>query len=98
MKRYSVTVKENSWLARIAAAKLRSKSVAIVVGSTVHLYNASEQQFLQNEKWLRHELCHVRQYRQNGYTVFVIKYIWQSIKKGYYNNIFEVQARLAEEL
>jgi Domain of unknown function (DUF4157) len=98
VKRYSVVIKEGSWLARIAAAKLGSKSVAMVLGSTIHLHNTSKQEFLQNEKWLKHELCHVRQYKQQGYKLFILKYLWQSFKNGYYNNAFEAAARAAEEL
>jgi hypothetical protein len=90
------TIKENSLLARIAAWKLNTSSVAIVFGSTIHLWNCSKQEFLQNEKWVKHELCHVRQYKQHGYWGFILKYLWESLQKGYYNNRFEVEAREAE--
>lgn len=93
-----IRVKENSWLAKIAAAKLRSSSVAIVLGNTIHLCNTSKQDFLQNQRWLKHELCHIRQFKQHGFLPFILKYLWQSIKSGYYNNRFEVQARAAENL
>lgn len=92
------TIKENSWIARIAAWKLKSHSVAIVVGSTIHLHNSSSAEFLKNEKWLKHELCHIHQYRQHGLVGFIVKYLWESIRKGYYNNKFEVEARAASEL
>ena len=92
------TIKENSWVARIAAWKLKSHSVAIVFGSAIHLWNSSKEEFLQNEKWLKHELCHIRQYKQHGYLGFIIKYLWESVKKGYYNNKIEVEAREAENL
>ncbi|MES2849737.1 MAG: DUF4157 domain-containing protein [Bacteroidota bacterium] len=91
------TIKENSWLAKIAARKLKTSSVAIVFGSTIHLWNSSKEDFLSNKKWLKHELCHVRQYKQHGYVGFIIKYLWESLRKGYYNNKFEVEAREAEE-
>lgn len=93
-----IRVKENSWLAKIAAAKLRSSSVAIVIGNTIHLYNTTQEDFLQNQRWLKHELCHIRQYKQHGFLLFIGKYLWQSIKNGYHNNPFEVQARAAENL
>jgi hypothetical protein len=93
-----IRIKENSWLAKIAAAKLRSSSVAIVLGNTIHICNTSKQDFLQNERWLKHELCHIRQFKQHGFLPFILKYLWQSIKKGYYNNSFEVEARAAENL
>ncbi|MBL0357736.1 MAG: DUF4157 domain-containing protein [Chitinophagaceae bacterium] len=91
------TIKEHSWIARIAAWKLKSRSVAIVVGSTIHLHNSSAADFLKNERWLKHELCHIRQYQQHGYIGFIIKYLWESLLSGYYNNKFEVEARKAEE-
>lgn len=92
------TIKENSWIARIAAWKLKSHAVAIVIGSTVHLHNSSKENFLNNQRWLKHELCHIRQYRQHGFAGFIIKYLWESLKKGYYNNRFEVEARQAETM
>ena len=91
------TIKENSWVAKIAASKLRASSVAIVFGSTIHLWNSSKSAFLKNERWVKHELCHIRQYKQHGYLGFIAKYLWESLRKGYYNNKFEVEAREAEE-
>ena len=85
-------------LAKVAAWKLRSSSVAIVLGKTIHLYNVNSEEFLSNERWVKHELCHIQQFRQYGYVVFIVKYLWESIRKGYYNNKFEVAARAAEEL
>lgn len=88
-------IKENSKFAKIAAKKLRSDKAAIVIGKTIHLYNTSKQDFLKDEKWVKHELCHVKQFQQNGYLSFIIKYLWESIKHGYYNNKFEAEARKA---
>lgn len=98
LEKINFLIKENSWLAKIAARKLGSQSVAMVLGKTIHLYNTAKEDFLQNEKWVKHELCHVQQYRQHGFIGFIVKYVWESIHKGYYNNKFEVQARAAEEL
>lgn len=89
-------VKENSWIAKIAAIKLRTHSVAMVLGKTIHLHNASKEEFLQNERWLKHELCHIRQFKRYGYLSFLIRYLWESILKGYHNNKYEVEARAAE--
>ena len=74
-----------------------SGSVAMVLGKTIHLHNISEKDFLNNERLLKHELCHVRQYQQHGFLGFIIKYLWETMRKGYYNNKFEVEARQAEE-
>lgn len=89
-------IKEKSILARIAAWKLKSKGAAIVFGKTIHLHNISRDQFLQNTRLMRHELCHVRQYQQHGFFPFLFKYLVESIRKGYTNNRFEVEARNAE--
>jgi len=90
-------IKENSLLAKIAAKKLRTPGVAIVLGKTIHLHNTTKKEFLQNAKWVKHELCHVQQFKQYGIFMFVIKYLYESIKVGYYNNKYEVAAREAED-
>ena len=89
-------VKENSWVAKLAAKKLGTHSVAIVLGKTIHLCNMGKISFLQNEKWLKHELCHIRQFQKYGFVSFIGRYLWESIKKGYYNNKYEVEARESE--
>lgn len=89
-------IKENSWMARIAAYKLNAASVAMVLGHTIHLHNTTKEVFLQNSQWLKHELCHVRQFEQHGFFTFLIKYLLESIRNGYYNNKYEVEARQAE--
>jgi predicted SprT family Zn-dependent metalloprotease len=94
----SYRVKEKSWIARIAAWKLNATGVAIVFGNTIHLYNTTREDFLRNDCWLKHELCHVRQYREHGFFGFIWKYLLESIRHGYYNNKFEVEARQAELL
>jgi hypothetical protein len=91
-----VSIKENSWIARIAAKKLKSSTVAIVIGNTIHLHNTTKSDFLLNEKWVKHELCHIAQYRQYGTFNFIIMYLWESLKNGYFKNKFEEAARRAE--
>lgn len=98
MANENFTIKENSWLANLAAKKLGTDAVAMVLGSTIYLYNTSREEFLQNEKWVKHELCHIRQFKQHGYVIFIIKYLWESLRKGYYNNKYEAEARQAENL
>ena len=90
-------IKENSILAKIAARKLKSKKAAIVFGKTIYLHNISREHFLSDTRLMRHELCHVRQYQQYGFLPFLFKYLVESIRKGYTNNRFEVEARAAEK-
>ena len=89
-------IKENSWIAKLAAAKLRSTRVAIVIGKTIHLHNTPKQDFLQNKTWLKHELRHIQQFKEHGFFNFIIKYLWENARKGYYNNKYEKEARDAE--
>ncbi|MBC7826843.1 MAG: DUF4157 domain-containing protein [Chitinophagaceae bacterium] len=89
-------IKENSFIARIAAWKLRSTQIAIVIGNTIHLHNTSRGEFLSNECWLNHEMEHIRQYRKHGFIPFVVSYLIESLTNGYFNNKYEVAARAAE--
>ncbi len=90
------SIKENSLIAKLAAMKLKSKRVAIVIGKTIHLHNISKHEFSKDERWVKHELCHLRQFQQNGFVSFILKYLWERIKHGYNNNKYEIEARKAE--
>lgn len=90
-------IHENSWLAALAAFKLRSKRVAITMGNHIFLWNADRKTFLDTESWLKHELCHVRQFRHYGFFTFLWLYLIESVRKGYWENKFEKEARLAEQ-
>ena len=93
-----ISIKGNSWIAKLAAKRLKVSRIAIVLGKTIHLHNTTQQQFLNDERWVKHELCHVQQFKRNGYFCFIIKYFLESMSKGYYNNKYEVEAREAEDL
>lgn len=92
-----VKIRENSWLAKLAAAKLKADKVAIVFGNTIHLHNTSRQEFLSDQQWVCHELKHVEQYRQYGFAGFIGKYFYNWVKDGYYQNRFEKEARANEK-
>lgn len=94
--RIHVRLKEQSWLAKLAARKLKSPSVAMVLGDVIHLHGVSREEFLNQPGWLRHEACHVRQFRRYGFWRFLYLYAWESARNGYYRNKFEVEARRAE--
>lgn len=51
---------------------------------------------LDNERLQRHEQEHWRQYQANGTFKFYVKYLWYTLRHGYLNNPWEVQARAAE--
>ena len=90
-------IKENSWIARLAAWKMSASRVAIVFGNTIHLHNTTKEEFLKDKRWVKHELCHIEQYKRLGFVRFIVLYIWDWMRNGYYNNKFEVEARQAEK-
>lgn len=92
-----IRIKENSYLAKIAAWKLGAPTMALTMGSTIHLHNTLRRDFLQNTAWVRHELAHVQQFKRYGYFSFLVKYLWESLRKGYHNNRWEIEAREAEK-
>lgn len=91
-----VRIKENSRVAKMAARKMKADKAAIVFGKTIHLYNTNRKEFLSDSEWVCHELKHVEQYQQNGFTGFICKYVFDWMKNGYYNNRFEIEARESE--
>ncbi len=88
-----IKVKENSLFAAIAAKCIKSQSVAIVLGKTIHLWKVSKHDFLKNQRWLRHEIVHIRQFEHYGFFHFVVMYVMESINHGYSQNKFEQEAR-----
>lgn len=90
------TIREGSFIAKLAAKKLGAPNVAIVLGSTIYLHNVGALAFLQNERWVKHELCHIKQFKQFGFLPFIAKYLMASFRNGYYYNKYEVEARAAE--
>lgn len=91
-----VRIKENSWLAKIAARKLHCSQVAMVMGKTIYLHNSSKEDFLSNKRWVRHEIAHVKQFAELGFFKFIALYLLETFNKGYENNSFEVEARQKE--
>jgi hypothetical protein len=91
-----IYIKENSVIARIAAWKMKSGRIAVVIGKTIHLHNISREEFIENRRWVSHELEHIRQYRRYGLIPFIIRYLIESARSGYHNNKYEIAARNAE--
>ncbi len=93
-----VSIRERSFRARIAACCLGVNNVAFTLGKTIYLHNATRQEFLMDERWVRHELKHVEQFARHGFVSFVCKYVFETLRKGYRNNKYEIEARNAEKL
>ncbi|WP_400192469.1 hypothetical protein [Hymenobacter sp. B81] len=85
---------EHSPLARLARWKLKQRNVAMVLGGSIHLSGVSRAEFLRDPSWVAHEMCHIRQVQQYGLLGFLWKYLLESMRVGYYDNRFEVEARL----
>ena len=92
-----IIISENSFIARIAAMVLHEKCMAVTIGRTIYLWNAGKEELLKNRRWLQHELAHVQQYEQKGCLKFLALYLWESLKRGYQENKFEVEARAKED-
>ncbi|MBX2931319.1 MAG: DUF4157 domain-containing protein [Chitinophagaceae bacterium] len=92
----TVRIKEKSVLARCAAYRLKSKRAAMVIGKTIYLHNVSREDFLNNRKWLRHEVAHVKQYQQKGTIRFIFSYLMETFNMGYEFNRYEVEAKKKE--
>jgi hypothetical protein len=91
-----IIIHENSLVARIAAHKLKEKKVAVTIGKRIFLYGVSKENFLNDQSWLCHELAHTAQCQRFGVLRFLFLYFWESLKNGYYNNKFEIEARAKE--
>jgi hypothetical protein len=92
----NVKIKEQSLVAKLATRFMKWNSAAIVFGNTIHLWNIEKNELLHNRRLLYHEVEHVRQYNRYGFINFILLYLIESIKNGYYKNRFEVEARNAE--
>lgn len=49
-----------------------------------------------DQRLLRHERKHFEQIERDGRLLFAIKYSWWTLRHGYWNNPYEVEARAAE--
>jgi len=80
----------NSKVAKLLAKIMKKQGMALVIGQTVY-YSMSEAEV--GPRLRRHENRHKQQYKENGFFKFIFLYIFYTIKYGYRNNPFEVDAR-----
>lgn len=95
-QKIKVRIRENAFIAALAAKKLGTSNIAVVFGHNIFLHNTSTEAFLQQKRWVLHEIQHVAQYRKYGFFPFLFLYIYECLKNGYPNNRFEIDARAAE--
>lgn len=95
-EKIKVFIKVNSFWAFLAARKLKTSNIALVIGRTIFLHQTTAENFMLSKRWLLHELKHVEQFQRLGSFRFLWKYLVESITKGYHQNALEVEARAAE--
>lgn len=49
-----------------------------------------------DQRLLRHERKHLEQIERDGHLLFSLNYSWWTLRHGYWNNPYEVEARKAE--
>jgi hypothetical protein len=81
-----VRVIEHSWLVR-----LHGRAVATTRRNRIYL-RGSARDFFGNASLLLHEYCHVVLQWQPG-TLTVRSYLVECLRRGYWNNRFEIEAR-----
>ena len=90
---HGAIVRRARWLPALGGklAGMREPAAAVTIGRTIVLHPDSAA----SDRLLRHELEHVRQWRQ-GRFAFPLRYILAHIRHGYAANPYEVAARRAE--
>jgi hypothetical protein len=81
-----VKIIEDSWFVR-----LHGRAVATTRPRRIYLRGAAEE-FFANPWLMLHEYCHVLLQWQPG-TLTVPRYLLECLRRGYWNNRFEVEAR-----
>jgi len=51
---------------------------------------------LDDEPLIRHEMAHIDQIQRDGKIVFTLKYLFWTVRYGYWNNPYEIEARQKE--
>lgn len=64
---------------------------AVTISSTCTLYSVSES--VVSSAWRRHEDCHKQQIKDEGWLLFMCKYLFWNMTEGYQNNPYEIEAR-----
>ena len=66
---------------------------AVTLGKTIY-YTTSKDYVDKHPWWRAHEQVHLKQYEREGTARFLLKYVWYSLRHGYTNNPYEVEARM----
>ena len=52
--------------------------------------------YIFRQRLIRHEMAHIDQIQRDGRIVFTLKYLFWTVKYGYWNNPYEIEARQKE--
>jgi hypothetical protein len=88
-----VVIRSGRWLPLLGGwlSGHRAAAAAVALGRTIVVHPDVRL----SERLLRHELAHVRQWRQRPVT-FPLHYTWLHLRYGYRANPYEIEARAAE--
>lgn len=88
-----VVIRHGRWIPAVGGWLTRSRrpAAAVTLGRTIVVHPGARL----SDRLLRHELEHVRQWRERPLT-FPLRYAWHHLRHGYADNPYEVAARAAE--
>ncbi len=91
---HGVALVRNAWIPWLGGrlARLNGPAAAVTLGRTILVHPQARP----TSRLIRHELAHVRQWRADP-VLFPLRYVWQHLRRGYHDNPYEVEARLAED-
>ena len=88
-----VKLRSGRWVPALGGMFTRtSHAAAVTIGDTIVVHPDVQL----SERLLRHELAHVRQWREQPWS-FPWRYAWNHLRYGYRDNPYEVAARRAED-
>lgn len=83
-----VTVRRNRWIPAIGGVtgKMKGAAAAVTLGGTIVVHPEARI----DAGLLAHELVHVRQWRED--PLFAVRYVAEWVRRGYWQNRYEVEA------
>ena len=87
--------KYSSRLAGLLGKINKKQTFAVTISKTTTLYSVPVG--MVGNIWRKHEECHKEQIRDEGWLLFMVKYLFFNITRGYQNNPYEIDARMKSE-
>jgi hypothetical protein len=87
-----VRIRAGRWIPALGGilGRMRGPAAAVTLGRNIVVHPAARL----TRRLLAHELEHVRQWERERW--FPLRYCAESLRRGYFSNVFEQQARSAE--